>query len=496
MHMPPPNPLRQLDRLEMLAIGYLCLPLLVFLFGWLWLPYALAASLPLALTAWPCWRDRRRGHGLSASSLSRPERAAVVAVALLWTILSGLAGGVHLNAGWLPRMALLRDLALLPWPLSYAGEHGTLLLRAPLGYYLLPALVGKLGGLDGARLALWFWTAGGAALFLALLVSANSARRHNGWMLPMAVAVLFSGMDLAGWLLHQPGLPAVAQHLETWAGSYQYASPTTQLFWMPNHALPGWLAAMLVWRHRAQGLNAPAAALILLGVLCWSPLVALGAAPLLAWSVARRQPGHAVHLELSGAACWAIVPALLILARYLTAGELGPFGVLPDADLAAEGARYALFAFVEWGLLAVALLALGQGSALLAVALLELSLLPLFRFGPGNELVTQAAIPALTILMLSTAAALERAGPHRPARKGMLGVLLALLLAGAATPLFEFARAFQPGPRYRDDARNFVDINGTPWPYVIRLNQPDLEHVLKPLATAPNAPAAPAAPTP
>ncbi|KQW96645.1 hypothetical protein ASC94_07350 [Massilia sp. Root418] len=484
MHPAPPNPLRQLDRLEMLAIGYLCLPLPVFLFGWLWLPYALAASLPLALTAWPCWRDRRRGH----SGLTRPERAAVVALAVIWTILGGLAGGLHLNAGWLPRMALLRDLALLPWPLAYAGEHGTLLLRAPLGYYLLPALAGKVSVLDGARLALWFWTAGGAALFLALLVGAGGTRRPNGWILPMAVAVLFSGMDLAGWLLRQPGLPAFAQHLESWAGAYRYASPTAQLFWMPNHALPGWLAATLVWRHRAHGLAAPAAALILLGAVCWSPLVALGAAPLLAWSVARRLPWPALDLELSGAACWAILPALLILVRFLTAGELGAFALLPEADHAAAWLHYALFAALEWGLLALVLLALGQGSALLALAALELALLPLFRFGPGNELATQAAIPALTVLMLATVAALDRPGPHRPARKAMLGALLALLLAGAATPLFELARAFQPGPRYRDDARNFIEINGTPWPYVIRLNQPDLEHALRPLPTVPAAP--------
>eukprot|EP01031_Cornospumella_fuschlensis_P045577 gene45577-55783_t len=56
MPLPPPNPQRQLDRLELLAIAYLCLPLLVFLFGWLWLPYALAASVPLALADCGDWR--------------------------------------------------------------------------------------------------------------------------------------------------------------------------------------------------------------------------------------------------------------------------------------------------------------------------------------------------------------------------------------------------------------------------------------------------------
>jgi hypothetical protein len=196
-------------------------------------------------------------------------------------------------------------------------------------------------------------------------------------------------------------------------------------------------------------------------------------------------PAAAVQQELASPGCWAIVPASLVLARFLSAGAQGPFGVLPGADVAAEGARYALVTALEWGLLALVLLALGQRSALLALALLELALLPLLRFGPYNELATQAAIPALTVLMLAAIAALDRPGPHKPLRKGLMGTLLALLLVGAATPLFELARAFQPSPRYRDDARTFIDINGTPWPYVTRLDQPDLEHVLKPIQPSP-----------
>jgi hypothetical protein len=309
-------------------------------------------------------------------------------------------------------------------------------------------------------------------------------------MLAMAVAVLFSGMDVVGWLLQQPGLPAYAQYLETWAGDYRYASHTTLLFWVPNHALPAWLLTLVVWRHRAQGLHAPAAALLLLAAVCWSPLMALGAAPLLIWSVGRHLPWPAIQQELGSAATWAVLPALIILARFLTAGELGAFEALPETGLAAAAShnaahiRYALFSALEWGLLALVLLALGQGSALLALALLELALLPLFRFGPGNELALHASIPALTVLMLSAVSALERPGPHRPVRKGLLGMLLALLLAGAVTPLFELARAFQPSPRYRDDMRNFIDINGTPWPYVSRFDQPDLEHALKPVQPA------------
>jgi hypothetical protein len=96
--------------------------------------------------------------------------------------MSGLAPGFFLNWDWMTRMSVLRDLVAGDWPAGYRlpGE-ADLVLRCPLGYYLVPALVGKLTSLAGARLALWCWTALGTALFLALLLSANRdfLQRHG-----------------------------------------------------------------------------------------------------------------------------------------------------------------------------------------------------------------------------------------------------------------------------------------------------------------------------
>jgi hypothetical protein len=54
---------------------------------------------------------------------------------------------------WQVRYAVLRDLTLDPWPFAYQVGPRTLILRAPVGVFLFPALVGKLG-LGAAQQAL------------------------------------------------------------------------------------------------------------------------------------------------------------------------------------------------------------------------------------------------------------------------------------------------------------------------------------------------------
>ena len=227
----PPAASRQLDALELLALGYLLLPVLVFLLGWLKLPSGLllaAAMLPACLLAW------RKRHG-GPSGLSRVELACIVTAAVAWVSLSGVGGVFHLNKDWLTRMSVLRDLVVGPWPASYGQQDGgDLILRCPLGYYLVPALVGKLTSLAGARAMLWAWTAAGTAVFLLMAVAAVPARKRGSWGLIFLAVAFFSGMDIVGWFL-QSGVPYdFARHIEWWGQTRQLSSNTTQLFWVPS----------------------------------------------------------------------------------------------------------------------------------------------------------------------------------------------------------------------------------------------------------------------
>ena len=170
---------------------------------------------------------------------------------------------VFANADWHLRDAVLHDLVVGRWPLGYGPLQGQdTLLRAPLGYYLPAALIGKWGGLPRAHFAMAAWTALGATLFLLQVLSLTPARAGPA-LTAAAVVVLFSGFDIIGSLFDVPHFIAhwdVTRHLEWWAASYQYSSMTTQLFWVPNHALGGWLTMGLLCRAGGDGSRAAAAA--------------------------------------------------------------------------------------------------------------------------------------------------------------------------------------------------------------------------------------------
>ncbi len=472
---------RQLDRLELAALGYLLAPMLLFAWGWWRWPVALALSAVLAFSARAVMTRRRRG----GQPLRPALWLALGAVALVWVGSSGLLGGLPLNPDWSVRMVVLRDLTLGAWPVGY-GElaGGEAVLRFSMGYYLIPAGLGAwLGGVEAARLLLGLWTALGVLLFFALIVQSWPSRRPAVVAALLAVLVLFSGMDILGFLLEKARTPELGEHIEWWAPWLQYSSQTTLLFWAPNHALPAWLGAALVWRHRDAGLAAAPAAALLAAAALWSPLACVGLLPLLALVSLRRQPWRSWLRELVRPEVLAALPVLALLAVFVSFGIVTE--VLPEAGramaaVAASAAtwyQWICFTMLEWGFLACVLLAAGPrrlGWEFWAACAL-LFVLPLLRFGPGNDLVMRAGIAPVTLLMLCVAQALGRGDLPRRLRVA----LLLMLLVGVATPAQELVRQAQGGSRWPDEGGSMAGYNGQAWHYVGRLTPGPMAHLLR-----------------
>jgi hypothetical protein len=271
------------------------------------------------------------------------------------------------------------------------------------------------------------------------------------------VLVLFSGMDIVGELID--GGPrfrtdwTLMTHIEWWAGAYQYSSMTTQLFWVPNHALAGWLFMGLLFRHEKTSLLDASWPILLVAAAIWSPLTAVGLVPfVVARGVAlMRGTGLRGMLDARG-----LIPALLVgiaIAGYLT---LDPGGVRRGVTLGAAGdtamsvLRQVQFFLLEAGLLGIAILLL-RPSAELVVALAVLLLLPSFSFGPGNDLVMRASIPSLVVLMISALRALLDDRTDRRARRARVGRYPPHYVAHLADrPLAHILRpphALDPGPQ-------------------------------------------------
>ncbi len=417
------------------------MPNAIFLFGWVVWPLGPLAALAVVLgTLWLAHRER----GSVAAPLGLLW-APVATIAGLWCVLAGLGHFVFANADWVVRDAVLLDLVRDAWPVDYRVDGVATLLRAPIGYFLPAAVVGKLLGVRAAELALLAWTVLGVSLVFALVLRDRPTLRVA--LIRVIVFIVFSGMDIVGTITHYDPHP-LGEHLEWWAFLFQYSSQTTQLFWVPNHALPGWLA--VAWLLSCDPRKLPIASAILFVAFAplWSPLTVIGIAPLVGVAIVHRLAltrGASSFARLFDARM--LVPAaacILLIYPYLVLGS-GKIASGSNAEVRWVGEdfvpRYIEFVLFEFAGFVFLLLKRNRRDPLLWVATLTLLALPFYRFGPYNDLAMRSSIPALTLIAiqlgtwLSTPLAVTRDVRSRT-------VAIALLAIGAVTPSMEVARIF------------------------------------------------------
>jgi hypothetical protein len=367
------------------------------------------------------------------------------------TVLFALGGEgrwLYANLDWQVRDAVLNDMVTYPWPFVYDLGQGQELLRAPIGMYLLPALVGKLAGTRAADIALLVQN----SLFLAVIFASMSVLFETTVrrLIALLVFLIFSGLNLIGWLLVKVlwQAPSIPDHLDPW-GPVEFSSHITQAFWVPQHALAGWLCAalFLLWKDRRITVGPFLAAVPLLAL--WSPLAIMGAMPFAAYAglaALLRRELRAGDVLLTLALLVIAIPALLYLKADAAAvgGRLAPITPL----------LYILFMLLEVAPYLVAAFTVGArprfDGPMLLILSITLMVVPLFQIGANDDFAMRASIPPLAILSVVTADMLSRAFSTGRSVDLACGCLVILTLAiGAATGVMEIRRAFiyRPAPR-------------------------------------------------
>ncbi len=422
-------------------------------------------------------RVRVREFGVRPAAIG-----AIVVLALAWTAIAGVGHFFYANLDWITRDAVLRDLTATAWPPTY-GRDGdfSLILRAPVGYYLPAAVVGWLAGPGVGDFALYLWTALGFALFLCAVTSLFATRRQR--VMAVILMIAFGGMDLVGYVLALGTVPSWDTHLEWWAGFAQYSSNSTLLFWVPNHALPAWLGTMLIlrlWRQPELARIAPMMAAV---IPLWAPLAAVGLAPFYVAGLNWRRDFRHLFAISTGLPFLAMA---FIVARYVTLdAQTIPGGwAFNDRPLGEYVTAYGWFCLLEFGLIAWLLQRLKAYDLVLTIAVIVLLALPLYRFGAANDLAMRGSIPALTVLALATVRPLVD-----QARSTWRYVLMAVLVIGAIGAAHEPVRALRL-PRWAMTGQTLaqsVSLNpaqpgmdgALPSNYVARLNQPGLRVMMR-----------------
>jgi len=260
------------------TLAYLALPVAIFALGWLKLPFAL--TIVAALVAGILFSGKRGDESLVTVPIWSLLLIAVGSVGLCW--LDGVGGFSYQDGDYFKHNAVLADLFRRDWPVAYSIEHAGTAHPAALvyyiGYYLPPALVGKIAGWEAMRYAMLLWTACG--LFIGGLWCLRFAK--GALWAPLAF-LAFGGLDVLGMFLGinlwswMPELWIEHRQLEWWAGfSFgNYQGHSNHLFWAPQHALPGWLITAAVLHRIRTGTLDGCLFLVALAPL-WSPFVTLG----------------------------------------------------------------------------------------------------------------------------------------------------------------------------------------------------------------------------
>jgi hypothetical protein len=452
--------------LDGFALLYTALPVVLFLQGWIVAPLGwLGALLVAGLVLWTLCSTPAAAGTTASPPLGRLWWLVFI-VATAWCVVGGLGHLVYANSDWVVRDAVVVDLVRDPWPVRYHVDGSDLLLRSAIGYYLPAALVGKLTNVRIADLALLVWTIIGVAITLALIL-----RDRPSWrvaVIRIAVFVLFSGMDIVPTVVrgypHQAGAM-----IEWWSRFMCFPSQSTSLFWAPNHTISVWIATAWLASQPIRSVSIPRASLFVVLIPLSSPLADLGLAALVfgvivlrfvkARSVATVREVLDGRVLATAAVCIALIfPYLLSGSGEINSGFFWDMRWVGDDFVP----RYIEIVLVEFLCVAIVLLVVKPRDPLLWFATLVLLALPVYRFGPYDDLAMRGSIAGLAILAIRLGQWMgtwvER--PHgRDARWGLRIAALALFALGTVTPFMELVRPFLHPAWPIDPDRSIVEAS-------------------------------------
>lgn len=475
---------RSLDILSAIAVTFVALPNLLFLFGWLEFPIAaiLAVSTLLAL--------KQLFQGSTLSWRFKPSIILVVAIAAMWCLFGGAGHFGYANVDWQIRDAVYGDLIHSHWPPAYQIEGSpSLILRSAFGYFLLPALITSHFGIAIADICLYLWTVIGTAIFLSLLPIDFS--RPGRAILLTTVVIMFSGMDILGVLITTGEWPIFPLRLEWWT-AFSYTSLGGQLFWAPNHCLPIWIGSALFYRHWGHPSFLRLAIVFAPLTLIWTPFAVIALLPFFILYLVSRFIHGKPELPSLTQFLWAFVLGGIITA-FLTfdiSGIPSKSGAT-HASTAGTGSfweAYIPFVLTEFGALAMLLSTrLKHSYGVICIAAAVLLALPFVFFGPSNDLMLRGSAPALVLLAILTFITMDDA-LDKKTTSAFPWLILLVLVIGAATPFNEMWRAItwkHWAPNYQISLTD-IDKAQTPPHYMGNPQSMVFREILKPFHPIPS----------
>ncbi len=480
-----------------ITLLYFALPLLIFVITFVSPVLSVVLTTLLAVSV---YLTTSTSH--VKEKYSHKEISTILLSSFVFTLLSGAGNLLFQNSDWLKHNAILYTLIDRPWPVVFAHlQDGArnVFLNYYLGWYMVPALIGKLSGgiIWTAAFVQFVYTFLGVALTFLWLK--NILGKMS--IFHIVFFILFATADTAGIiLLGKSGLINLVTPIEGWSipGLLEYSSFTTLLFWVPGQAIAGWILTALVLKAIQDKRYVKGALVILPLTAFWSPFAVIGALPFFLFMIFSNvnifkliMGSKSYRKNLLSRDDLILTVASLLLLAFFGLYYLSNLGSTINGGMSLtlsrlvsekELVRFALFYIFEALIPAIILFFYYLGTrsasrqeksknyAYYLVASSILIALPFLKLGINNDLLMRASIPALFVLYYSTVkyfSGLDIPIPsylYKPYKLYELYKLIPLLIAlyfllGTITPITEISRTVR-GSR-SDFAKIGIDKIGT-----------------------------------
>lgn len=340
---------------------------------------------------------------------------------------------------WQKHRSLFYDLTQCLWPIGYVWNDLEYVMAYYVMYYLPSALVAKALGLQWLPQTVALWTVIGYGLVFWGYFSRS--KNVTEWLVLFFILFSFGGWDILGWYFKHGQWPQFPEHLVAWNG-LETNSNAYIFYWVPQHAIPAWLAGILLFRPEFTAQDRVRFGTLLLALVTyWSPLVGIGLFFFIAADVLSLNPFKAfmknkIMFLMSFAL---VVPYYFYLHRKLA--SVYNTWTFYNWELFVPYYLNFLFFTVLIVFLVVGLLCgFRENRKYLLVCLCVLLISPLYCFGNVNDLAMRAPMTQYFFLLLIAGdGALKRLRKGFNGRHGVARTAVAagILLISMASPINE-----------------------------------------------------------
>ncbi len=385
-----------------LAVGYLLLPYFLFFWGWLRLPAAIIFILVIGFSYWQFTRQVNRDIPQTpVYKLNWVVLFIGLCVIGFWLLYSGVGHFADQLPDYKKHNLILSQLMNQDWPViqKVTNKKGYILVYY-FAYYLPEALVGKVFGMSTAQIFQFVYSFLGLLLVFYFVYTVVGKKQL---LTVTFVFILFGGMDALGELLLSGTMPNLFHLSEKWATLFIYQGNTEFLYWVPQHALPGWLATLIFLYMVLNHVGKRYAIFVWSLTIFWSPWVFIGMLPLVAYLIFDSIKDVKMFFSLTN-----ILPVFLIISTCVYFFSINEASVQFNYWVWEKSpdwlGKYIAFVLVEFLLLGLVLFIINANNKvireLLALVTFTLLIIPLYHMGRLNDFCMRASIPAIVVLSI------------------------------------------------------------------------------------------------